>query len=107
MLFSGPFYAYVTYHSRNRLWIRDRHTAPEEFPEANSTKFKNALKRNHEKCLILKKREIEFYYPENIHIKAQNGDKNKEKAVLEILKGDQSESFDNLAKKSNCESRLP
>jgi len=88
--------------SSHRLWIRDRHTAPEESPDANSTKFKNALKRNQEECLILKKREIEYYYPEDIHIKAQDDDKNKEKTVLEILKGNQSESFDNLAKKNNC-----
>lgn len=88
--------------SSHRLWIRDRHTAPGEHPGSNSTKFKNALRRNGEKCIILKKREIEFYYPEIIHIKAQGGNREKEEAIREILKGDQSEAFDDLAKESNC-----
>ncbi len=84
------------------LWIRDRDNAPEESPETKSTKFKNALKKYNEKCHILKKREIEFYFPEDVHIEAQDGDRNKEKAVSEILNGDQCAKFKELASESQC-----
>lgn len=88
--------------SSHRLWIRDRDTAPEESPETNSTKFKNALNKYNEKCHILKKREIEFYFPEDVHIEAQDGDRNKEKAVSEILNGVQCAKFEELASESQC-----
>lgn len=85
-----------------RLWIRDRDSSPNSPPSTNSTKFKNALERNGEKCYILRKREIEFYFPEAVHIEAQQGDPNKEQAVLGILNGDQSGKFKDLAETSHC-----
>jgi len=80
-----------------RLWIRDRDSAPQEPPAPESAKFKNALERNREKCHILKKREIEFYFPESVHIEAQQNNGNREQAVLAILNGDQSKKFKKLA----------
>jgi hypothetical protein len=85
-----------------RLWIRDRDSSPKNHPATISTKFKNALKKNGESCYILKKREIEFYFPEAVHVEAQQGDTNKEQAVLAILNGDQSDKFENLAKAEHC-----
>ncbi len=85
-----------------RLWIRDRDSSPQENPATNSTKFKNALEKNGETCHILKKREIEFYFPEDIHVEVQQGDRDKEKAAREILNGDQSDKFIKLAAERHC-----
>lgn len=85
-----------------RLWIRDRDASPTENPAPNATKFKNALEKYGESCHILKKREIEFYYPEVIHVEAQNGDRGKQESVRAILNGDQSSKFKELAAASNC-----
>lgn len=74
-------------------WIRDRDAKPSETPSANSTKFKNALNRLSLKCHIWSKREIEYYYPEEVLVAAQQGDQNKESAVISIRNGDQSDKF--------------
>ena len=88
--------------SSPRLWVRDRDSSPKKKPAPNSTKFKNALEKNGEKCHILKKREIEFYFPEAVHIEAQQGDIKKEQAVLKILNGNQCTKFKCLAYKGQC-----
>lgn len=83
-----------------RLWIRDRDARPDEKPDANSTKFLNALKKYDEICHILDQREMEFYYSEAVHVAAQQGDSAKESAIREILHGKQNKKFCDLA--SGC-----
>lgn len=80
------------------LWIRDRDAAPDESPSKNSTKFKNALEKEGLNAYILKKREIEFYFPKEVISEAQQGNSNKIKLALEILSGNQKEKFKNAAK---------
>lgn len=83
------------------LWTRDRDTRPSKEPSRNAKKFKNCIEKNGFKCCIWKKREIEYYYPECIHVKAQQNDEEKEKATLEILNGDQEYKYCKAAKKKN------
>jgi len=83
------------------LWIRDRDAAPDEEPSENSTKFVNALKKRGLKTYIWGKREIEYYYPEEVMIAAQQGDESREKAARRILLGDQKEKFRDAAKRDN------
>lgn len=81
-------------------WIRDRDAMPTELPSSESTKFVNALRRhNIQSCVVLNKREIEYYYPEKVLIAAQQGDVEKEKVVIEIKNSDQSEKFRTAASK--------
>lgn len=88
--------------SSHRLWIRDRDSSPKEKPATNSTRFKNALEKYGENCRILEKREIEFYFPEAVHVEAQQGDANKEKLIREILSGEQSTKFTVSASAGYC-----
>ena len=74
-------------------WTRDRDARPSEPPSSNSTKFKNALNKLDLECHIWNRREIEYYYPTEVLIAAQQGDRNKEAAVIFILNGNQSEKF--------------
>ena len=85
-----------------RLWIRDRDSSPKESPAPRSDMFKDALDRHGENCYILKKRELEFYFPEHVHIEAQQNNGDKEQAVCAILNGDQSEKFRTSAAASKC-----
>lgn len=84
------------------LWIRDRDSSPNDKPATNSTKFRNALEKHGEKCHILGKRELEFYFPDVLHIEAQQGNTDKIESVLEILNGEQSAKFDKLAQEKHC-----
>lgn len=79
-------------------WIRDREKPPSGPPSSNATKFRNALDGQGLTCRILKKREIEYYYPESVLVAAQQGDKQKEEAVRQILQGDQSVKFRRAAR---------
>ncbi len=84
------------------FWTHDRDAKPSEDPLVNATKFKNSIEKNDEfKCHIWKKREIEYYYPECIHVKAQQNDKDKEEATLDILNGDQGQKYSIAAKEKN------
>lgn len=85
-----------------RLWIRDRDAPPNEVPHENATKFCNALEKHGEKCHILRKREMEYYIPEDALVAAQQGDSGKVEAVKEILHGNQNEKFSDLAKLKCC-----
>ena len=80
-------------------WIRDRDSIPSAPPSSGSTKFKNALNSQNLECYIWNKREIEFYYPEKVLLAAQQGDPDKEKLVMKIRNGEQSEKFRNAANK--------
>jgi AAA15 family ATPase/GTPase len=85
------------------LWLRDRDAAPEFSPSTESTKFQNAIKKFGYNCHIWKKREIEFYYPEIIHEKAQQGDACKEEATRLIYRGAQLRKYrDEAASYSVC-----
>ncbi|MBE3129046.1 MAG: AAA family ATPase [Actinobacteria bacterium] len=84
------------------FWIHDRDAKPSEKPASNATKFKNSIEKNNEfKCHIWKKREIEYYYPECIHVKAQQNDKDKEEATLKVLNGDQGQKYYKAAEGKN------
>jgi hypothetical protein len=50
------------------------------------------------KCHIWEKREIEFYYPPQVHHSAQQGDAAKEVATKAILDGDQGQKYRDAAK---------
>jgi len=82
-------------------WLRDRDAPGGDIPSTSSTKFKNALYKQNIECRILQKREIEFYYPRDILISAQQGDSVKEKLVISILNGSQNEKFRTAASKGD------
>ncbi len=84
------------------FWIHDRDAKPSEDPSTNATKFKNTIEKNDEfKCHIWKKREIEYYYPECIHVEAQQNDKDKEETTLKIFNGDQGQKYYKAAEGKN------
>lgn len=84
------------------FWIHDRDKKPSEDPSPNAKKFKNCIEKNDGfKCYIWGKREIEYYYPECIHVKAQQNDKDKEEATLKILNGDQGQKYYKAAEGKN------
>ena len=91
----------ITTAQKYTLWIRDRDAPPDEKPSRNSTKFLNALKNRGIKAYIWRKREIEYYYPEEVLVAAQQGDKVREQAVRKILSGDQKEKFRDAAARDN------
>lgn len=78
-------------------WIRDRDSKPTDRPSKTSTKFKNALEKQDISCHIWEKREIEYYYPKELLVAAQQGDKEKEDKIVSILEGDQSKKFKKAA----------
>ena len=55
----------------------------------DSTGLENKIEKAEYPCHILKKREIEFYYPIDVHIAAQQTNNKKEKATRKIYQGDQ------------------
>jgi AAA15 family ATPase/GTPase len=79
------------------FWIRDRDARPDQVPATSSTRFINSLNRQNLECHIWSKREIEYYYPENVLVAAQQGDQDKEQQVIDILKGSQNEKFRDAA----------
>ena len=83
------------------LWIRDRDASPDEAPSPNSVKFVNVLKKRGLEAYIWEKREIEYYYPEEMLVEAQQGDKAREQAARRILTGDQKEKFQKAAARNN------
>jgi predicted ATPase len=87
----------ITPTQKYTFWVRDRDAKPDEAPATGSVKFKNALTSAGLRCHIFKKREIEFYYPEIVHEKAQQGDAAKITATKAIFDGDQSAKYRNAA----------
>lgn len=83
------------------FWTHDRDTRPSKEPSLNAKKFKKCIEKYGFKCHIWKQREIEYYYPECIHVKAQQNNEEKEKATLEILNGDQEHKYCKVAKEKN------
>lgn len=79
------------------FWIRDRDAPPADNPSANSTRFCNALRKEGLECHIWSKREIEFYFPEEVLVDAQQGDETKEVRIREILFGGQARKFRDAA----------
>jgi len=81
------------------LWIRDRDSKPTDEPSRSSNRFKNKIESNGFICHIWNNREIEYYFPENLLIEAQDGDLSKIQKVKEIITGDQGEKFRDQASK--------
>jgi len=74
-------------------WIHDRDSSQNSGPSSNATKFKNALQNSCFECHILKKREIEFYFPEALYEAAQEGNQEKIAKVKAIHSGNQDRKF--------------
>lgn len=81
-------------------WLRDRDESPGNGPAHQATLFKNAIEADGYECHITLKREIEYYYPEVIHVAAQQGDTDKETATRAILQGDQSVKYRTAAEQA-------
>jgi len=75
------------------LWTRDRDSKPTEIPSNISTRFKNKIESTGYTCLITNKREIEYYYPLDLHIVAQQGDRQKTIDTTAIYNGAQDEKY--------------
>ncbi|MFH1108149.1 MAG: AAA family ATPase [Planctomycetota bacterium] len=91
----------ITQAQKYAFWVRDRDSRPDGIPATNATKFKNKLEQAAFQCHILHRREIEYYYPEGVLRAAQNGDTEKERKVLAILRGDQDKKFKEAARESD------
>ncbi|USQ13968.1 AAA family ATPase [Legionella lytica] len=91
----------ITAAQKYTFWLRDRDAMPKEEPSTNSTKFKNSLERAGLPIHITLKREIEFYYPLLIHLKAQQGDVTKEEATRSIYNGKQDQKYRTAAETKN------
>lgn len=74
-------------------WLRDRDAPPGAAPSPNSTKFVNVLIQKGAAAHVWEKREIEFYYPETVHLAAQQGDATKEALTSAILHGPQTQKY--------------
>ncbi|MBR08652.1 MAG: hypothetical protein CMP48_13365 [Rickettsiales bacterium] len=81
-------------------WLRDRDARPIDAPSNPSTRFKNKIQQHGFDCKILDKREIEYYYPEQVHRNAQQGDGQKELDTVAILNSDQSIKYRTAAEPS-------
>jgi len=79
------------------LWIRDRDEPPKKDPSTEAMKFRNKLEQQGHECHILEKREIEYYFQEEVHVVAQQGDGTKEAATQEILNGSQEAKYTTAA----------
>jgi len=88
----------ITPAQKYLYWTHDRDSKPNGDPNPQATKFKNKIEKVGYPCHILKKYEIEFYYPIDVHIAAQQGDEKKEKATIKIYEGDQSTKYETAAK---------
>ncbi|MFC1587574.1 ATP-dependent endonuclease [Planctomycetota bacterium] len=82
------------------LWIHDRDSKPKDEPCKKIKKLKDFIETsgNGMSFHILEKRELEYCYPEKVVIAFARGDTDKGSKLAEILHGDQSDKFRNLAK---------
>jgi predicted ATPase len=83
------------------LWMRDRDARPVDVPSSASTRFKNAIQENGYDCIILNKREIEYYYPLIVHTSAQQGNAQKVQATSAIYNGEQNTKYRTAAATNN------
>ncbi len=88
----------ITPAQKYLYWVHDRDSKPNKDTNPQATRFKNKIETAGYPCHILKKYEIEFYYPIDVHIAAQQGDKKKETATIKIYEGDQSIKYETAAK---------
>jgi len=78
-------------------WIHDRDAEPTSPPSHEAKRFHKKLNSLKIKNKILNKRELEYYYPEIVHLKAQQGNTEKENSTKAILNGLQNDKYRNLA----------
>jgi AAA15 family ATPase/GTPase len=78
-------------------WIHDRDSMPSTQPSLEARRFNRKFRSLGIKNKILRKREIEYYYPEIVHTKAQQGNRTKEADTIAILNGPQNDKYRNLA----------
>ncbi len=84
---------------RFTFWVHDRDKTPSSQPSTAATKFKNQIEKQGLPVHILRKREIEYYFPREVIIAAQNGDRDMEHAAIAILNGDQTMKFKTAAER--------
>ena len=83
----------ITPAQKYTFWIRDRDAPENNQPSDNSRKFVKALQNKGLTTHTWNKRELEYYFPDNVLVAAQQGDQAKENKVLEIKNGDQTRKF--------------
>ena len=75
------------------LWIHDRDSSKDQSPSHEATTFQKTIDKAGFQCHIWNNREIEFYYPEIVHEKAQGNNPEKIKLTKLIYNGDQQVKY--------------
>ena len=88
---------------KNLLWIHDKDSGIGESPNKENINFCQKIEECGYQCHILKKRELEFYFPEPLHVANQRGDLAKEVAIKEILRGNQNAKYSTLVEAAGAE----
>lgn len=83
----------ITPAQHHVLWIHDRDAKPSEEPTRSALRFKRAITAARMECHITEQREIEYCFPEAVHVAAQGGDVQKERDARAILGGDQGKKY--------------
>lgn len=91
----------ITAAQKYTYWLRDRDAMPTEEPSTPAMKFKKSLEKSGMTIHLTKNREIEFYYPLTIHLKAQNGNKIQEDSTQLIYEGKQDQKYRTAAETKN------
>jgi len=83
-------------------WVRDRDAKPNDPPDPEAESFVKSLVAAGQSASLLKKREIEFYIPEEVYAEAQGGNSSKETAARNVCRGDQSQKLRKALGQAGC-----
>jgi hypothetical protein len=83
-------------------WVRDRDAKPNDPPDPEAESFVKSLVAAGQSASLLKKREIEFYIPEEVYAEAQGGNSSKETAARNVCRGDQSQKLRKALEQAGC-----
>jgi len=83
----------ITTAGQFTYWIIDRDAKPSEQPAKRARDLAAALEKNGLPVHIWSRRELEYYFPEEVLVAAQDGIHDKEEKAKALLHSDQSEKF--------------
>ncbi len=87
---------------KHLLWVHDKDSGIEELPSTSTTKLVNKLTQGGQKVITLKRREIEFYFGEEVLKAAQQDNLEHIERVIELYNGNQNSKFRDSIPEGAC-----